>query len=77
MGDSSDVAHKIIIVLFLPLIAVPVHIRNLVHNKMNVDILGVAMYSIYNLILWRVMLDDCLGKLIGLFCCHPFLPGKT
>ena len=60
MSNIFHMSLKSIIVFFLTSVTMPVQIRNLVHHKMNVQIIGVVMNSINNLIFSPIVFNYLL-----------------
>ena len=73
MRDLLDMFHKIVVVLFPPLIAVSVNTGDLIHHKMNMGVVRVLMDGIDHLVLRCIVPDDLLRVPIRLFRRDVFL----
>ena len=72
MRNRSHIFFESVIVFFLTLITMPIQVGHLIHHHMNMNIAGVCMDSVCNLVFRRVVLYDGLSILICLFRCHIF-----
>lgn len=68
---------EIMIVFLFPLIAMSVDIGDLVHDKMDVKVVGIVVDRIYDLIFRRIVLYDPMCILVGQFWGHMLLLGEA